>query len=141
MDDLADENKAVVRRFLTDSRDPETGEWNLDVIGEVFDVDRYYSHSWGAGLAETGRRMEEYFKAFELIELVDDDLVAEHDFVVRRATTRVRHIGETLGVAPTNRVLTLHAVEMWRLRGGKIIEHWGGDGAIRSLYDQLTSES
>ena len=135
----ADANRAVVQRFVRDGMDPATGRWNMDVIREVFDVDRYFSHSWGANLAETGRRMAEYFAAFEHLERVSDDIVAEQDFVVRRTTARVRHIGEALGVAATNRVITVQGVEMWRLADGKIIEHWGGSGDIRSLYTQITA--
>ena len=137
----AKSNKAVVQRFARDAMDPTTGEWNLDVIAEVFDVDRYFSHTWGAGLAETGRRMAQYFSAFEFIEMLNDDFIAEADFVVHRASIRVRHVGEVFGVAPTNRIVLLHSVEMWRVEDGKIIEHWGGDGEARSLYNQLTAAS
>ena len=109
------------------------------IFGEVFDTDRYYSHSWGADLAETGRRMARYFSAFEHIELLSDDFVAEDDFVTRRATSRVRHVGEVFGVAATNRILTVHTVEIWRLANGKIIEHWGGLGEAWHLYEQITA--
>jgi predicted ester cyclase len=139
MTDDAAANKAVVERFLRDAMDRTTGKWNMDVIVEVFDVDRYFSHSWGAGLAETGRRMAEFFAPFEHVEMVSDDLVAENDFVVHRVTSRIRHIGECFGIAPTNRVLTIQRVEMWRLANGKIVEHWGGDGDIRNLFEQLTA--
>jgi predicted ester cyclase len=139
MTDGAASNKAVVERFLRDSMDPATGKWNMDVIIEVFDVDRYFSHSWGAGLAETGRRMAEFFGPFQFVERVSEDLVAENDFVVHRVTTRVRHVGECFGIAPTNRVLTVQRVEMWRLANCRIVEHWGGDGDIRDLWEQLTA--
>jgi predicted SnoaL-like aldol condensation-catalyzing enzyme len=139
MADDARSNKEVVRRFIRDGRDRETGRWNMEVIAEVFDLDRYFSHSWGAGLAETGRRMGEYFSAFEFVEMLNEDFVAEDDFVVRRATSRVRHVGEVFGVAATNRVITVHTVEMWRLANGKIVEHWGGAGDGRNLYAQITA--
>ena len=132
-------NKIVVQRFARDAMDMTTGRWNLDVIAEVFDLDRYFSHTWGADLAETGRRMARYFAAFEFVEMLNDDFIAEGDFVVHRASIRVRHVGEALGLAPTNRIVQLHSVEMWRLDEGKIIEHWGGDGEMRSLYEQLTT--
>jgi predicted ester cyclase len=139
MVDDAQSNKAVVQRFAREGRDRATGRWDLEVIREVFDVDRYFSHSWGADLVETGRRMAGYFSAFEFVELVSDDFVAENDFVTRRATSRVRHVGEVFGVAATNRVLTVHSVEIWRLANGKIIEHWGDAGDAWSLYEQITA--
>jgi predicted ester cyclase len=132
-------NKAVVERFVRDARDPATGEWNLDVIAEVFDVDRYFSHSWGAGLAETGRRMAEFAAGFEHLERLSEDFVAEGDFVVRRTSLRFRHVGEAFGVAATNREITCQHVEMWRVADGKIIEHWGGWGDAFNLYRQITA--
>ncbi len=135
----ADANRAVVERFLGEGRDRTTGRWNMDVIRAVFDLERYFSHSWGGDLAETGRRMAEYFSAFEFVESLSDDLVAENDFVVHRTTARVRHVGEVLGVAATGRVFTVQGVEMWRLADGRIIEHWGGSGDIRDLYRQITA--
>ena len=139
MTDEAQANKAVVQRFAREGRNRETGRWDMQVIGEVFDVDRYFSHSWGADLAETGRRMARYFSAFEFIELLSDDFVAEDDFVTRRASSRVRHVGEVFGVPATNRVLTVHTVEIWRLDNGKIIEHWGDGGDAWRLYEQITA--
>jgi hypothetical protein len=41
----AKSNKVVVQHFARDAMDRATGEWKLDVIAEVFDVDRYYSHT------------------------------------------------------------------------------------------------
>jgi predicted ester cyclase len=135
----AESNKAVVQRFAHEARNRETGEWDMRVIREVFDVERYFSHSWGADLAETGRRMAQYFAAFEHIELLIEDFVAENDFVARRASSRVRHVGSVFGVAATNRVLTVHSVEIWRLANGKIVEHWGDGGDAWSLYAQITA--
>jgi predicted SnoaL-like aldol condensation-catalyzing enzyme len=135
----AQSNKAVVQRFVRDGRSRETGEWDMLVIREVFDVDRYFSHSWGGDLAETGRRMARYFSAFEFIERLSDDFVAENDFVTHRSSSRVRHVGAVFGVPATNRVLTVHTVEIWRLANGKIIEHWGDAGYASSLYEQITA--
>ena len=58
---MARDPKAVVRRFLDDGWDPVAGRWDADVIAECFDVERYHSHTWGAGLVETGRRMGAFF--------------------------------------------------------------------------------
>ena len=66
------------------------------------------------------------------------DLIGEGDFVVARSTRRVRHDGELFGVAPTGREVVVEHVEMWRVEGGKIVEHWGGLGAGGQLYRALT---
>ena len=133
-------NKAVVQRFVKDAWDREAGRWNIDVINEVFDVDGYFSNTWGAGLLETGQRMAPFQSALQLVELLSDDYVAEGDCVVRRTSARVRHVGEVFGIAPTQRIVKTHGVEMWRLADGKIVEHWGGAGEGWSLYRQITAD-
>ena len=57
---------------------------------------------------------------------------------VHRSTRRVRHVGEIFGIAPTGREVTVQHVEMWRVDGGKIVEHWGGLGEGGQLYRALT---
>jgi predicted SnoaL-like aldol condensation-catalyzing enzyme len=132
--------KAVVQRFLDDAYDRESGEWDVDVVAECFDVERYWSHTWGAGLVETGRRMGEFLAAFGPEgEVVSDVLVAEGDLVVHRITWRRPHVGTLLGVPATGRTIEVNHVEMWRVDEGKIVEHWGGIGEAANLYDQLTS--
>ena len=138
---MAPEPKAVVERFLRDSRDPDTGEWRLDVIRECFDVERYFSHTWDAGLAETGRRMAEFYPAFAKdYELLSEALIAEGDLVVHRTSIRATHVGAVLGVEATGRPVQLNEVEMWRVENGKIVEHWGGVGEAQHLYAQITAE-
>jgi predicted SnoaL-like aldol condensation-catalyzing enzyme len=137
---MTDGPKAVVERFLRDGRDPATGRWRVDVINECFDVDRYYSHTWGAGLVETGRRMGEFFAALSQHEMISDVVVAEGEFVVHRASWRASHTGRVLGVEATGRTIEFNDVEMWRVENGKIVEHWGGIGEAWHLYDQITGD-
>jgi predicted ester cyclase len=129
------EPKDVVRRFLEHGR--KGGEWDMDVINECFD-DRYYSHTWQGDLAHTGARQGRFLAAFTTLDQLSDDLIAEGDFVVHRATRKVRHDSEAFGVAPTGREVVVEHVEMWRVEGGKIVEHWGGIGAGGQLYRALT---
>ena len=126
----------MVRRFLDEGwRD---GGWNMEVIAECFD-DRYYSHTWKGDLAHTGARQGRFFGAFEMLEQVSSDLIAEGDFVVHRSTRRMRHVGEVFELAPTGREVTVQHVEMRRVDGGKIVEHWGGLGEGSQLYRALAA--
>ncbi|MEY2448009.1 MAG: hypothetical protein QOH79_1485 [Acidimicrobiaceae bacterium] len=125
----------MVRLFLDHGR--KDGDWNMEVIEQCFD-DRYWSHTWGGDLVHTGARQGRFFSALEFLEHVSSDLIAEGDFVVHRSTRRVRHVGEIFGVAPTGREVTVQHVEMWRIDGGKIVEHWGGLGEGGQLYRALT---
>lgn len=129
------EPKDVVRRFLDHGM--RDGTWNMDVIEECFDS-RYYSHTWQGDLAHTGARQGRFFAAFETFERISSDLIAEGDLVVHRSTRRMRHVGEVFGLAPTGREVTVQHVEMWRVDGGKIVEHWGGLGEGAQLYRALS---
>ncbi|MEY2433154.1 MAG: hypothetical protein QOC92_2879 [Acidimicrobiaceae bacterium] len=129
------EPKEIVRLFI--EHGSNDGEWNMDVIEQCFD-DRYFSHTWQGDLAHTGARMGRFFAALEFLEPESSDLIGEGDFVVHRTTQRVRHVGEIFGIAPTGREATVQHVEMWRVKDGKIVEHWGGLGEGGQLYRALT---
>ena len=127
--------KDVVRRFLDHGR--TDGDWDMDVIDECFSPS-YRSHTWGGDLARTGARQGRFFAAFEVLERLGSDLVAEGDLVVHRSRLRLRHVGEAFGVPATGRVVDVDHVEMWRVEDGKIVEHWGGLGAGAQLHRALT---
>ncbi|MFL6206426.1 MAG: ester cyclase [Acidimicrobiales bacterium] len=130
------ESKEVVRRFLEHGSTADG--WNMEVISECFGED-YWSHTWQGDLASTGARQGRFFAAFEFIERLSSDLVAEGDLVVHRSTVKLRHVGEVFGIPPTHRVVTAEHVEMWRVTQGKIVEHWGGLGAGAQLHRALTN--
>ena len=128
--------KDVVRRFLEYGSTAEG--WDMDVIEECFSED-YRSHTWQGDLAHTAARQARFFSGLEFIERLESVLVAEGDLVVHRSRSRARHVGEVLGVPATGRVVTIDHVEMWRVAGGKIVEHWGGLGAGGQLHRALTT--
>lgn len=130
--------KDVVERFLRHGFDREADRWDMDVIVECFDVDNYFSHTWGGDLAETGRRQGAFFRAFSPDrEILSEDLIAEGDRVVHRVTYRTTVTGSVLGVDVSERPATLTHIEMWRVTEGKIVEHWGGLGEAQHLFDQI----
>jgi predicted SnoaL-like aldol condensation-catalyzing enzyme len=62
----------------------------------------------------------------EILSVDRMDLVAEGDRVAMYGDFTVRHVGELWGVAATGKVFKHHVVQMWRLRDGKLVEHWFG---------------
>lgn len=52
-------------------------------------------------------------------------LIAEGDTVVEVFTASGTHRGELFGVAGTGRTLTLRGINVFRLEGDRIVEHWG----------------
>lgn len=69
----------------------------------------------------------------EILSFDRMDLVAEGDRVAMFGECTMRHVGELWGVAPTRRVFKHHLVEMWRLRDGKLVEHWFGSDRLTLL--------
>jgi steroid delta-isomerase-like uncharacterized protein len=54
-----------------------------------------------------------------------EDVMAEGDRVTARVTMRGTHRGEFQGIAPTGKGVEVRAIDMFRIREGKIVEHWG----------------
>ena len=57
----------------------------------------------------------------------EQDIVADGDAVAVRFVVEATHEGELLGIAPTGRRLRWDAVDVYRLRDGKIREEWAAD--------------
>lgn len=68
------------------------------------------------------------------------DLIAEGDKVVVRATVHGVHQGELMGLAPTGRQVAFGAIIIYRLAGGKIVEHWLQVDQT-GMMQQLTEEA
>ena len=60
-----------------------------------------------------------------------DDIVAEGDKVVLRWTWSGTQKGEFMGVPPTGKSVSFGVIDIFRIAGGKVVEHWG-------LMDSMT---
>ena len=54
-----------------------------------------------------------------------DILVGEGDLVVEHFTASGTQQGEIFGVQPSGHAVTLPGINIWRVRGGRILERWG----------------
>ena len=53
-----------------------------------------------------------------------EDVIAEGDRVVLRWTNSGTHVAEFLGMPPTGKSFTIGGIEIWRVKDGKLAEHW-----------------
>ncbi len=53
-----------------------------------------------------------------------EDMIAEGDKVVVRFTGSGTHKGEFMGIPPTGKQVTITAIAIQRIAGGKIVENW-----------------
>lgn len=57
-------------------------------------------------------------------EFTIHDLIAENDRVAVRLTTSARHTGPFMGLQPTGRRYSIDEIHIFRIRDGKVLEHW-----------------
>jgi predicted ester cyclase len=131
-----EQNKALVRRFLDCLQ-------SGDVAGaaECFDTERYYSHAHRANLAGTWEQMKARRRSTALTDIQSETvaLVADGDRVVHHSRATATHSGEFLGIPATGRRFTMDFIELWRIDGDKIVEHWGGTREIDRVREELTA--
>ena len=104
----AEQNKAIIQRYLDAVRADKSAATLDSYIAE----DELKQHI---------AFFEGVFPGYYLEPL---DLIAEDDRVFLRATFRGVHKGEFMGVAPTGREVEMPLFIVYRLAGGKIVEHW-----------------
>ncbi len=64
----------------------------------------------------------------------EQDVVADEDTVAVRFVVEATHEGDLLGMAATGRRLRWDAVDVYRLKDGKISEEWAADDLTAILY-------
>jgi predicted ester cyclase len=67
---------------------------------------------------------------FSGIRTTSDELIAQGDRVAERGTSRLRHTGEFMGIAPTGADIEILGFATYRLRDGRIVEFWGLSDAM-----------
>jgi predicted ester cyclase len=137
----AEENKALVRRFLE-----ARVETDLDALDEILAPD-FVSHVKLVPGQQPGREgfkqaLTELPAAFSDRKLIVEGQVAEGEEVWTRFSVRSTHDrGEFLGIAPTGREVSFRSIEIHRIEGGKIAEVWGlGTAGLKMRGQRLEQE-
>jgi len=118
-----EENKAVVRRFVEEFKNSA----NHGIVDELFTED--FVHHFADPRLPRGRAGMKALGQSVAAGLPDvhatiEDLIAEGDKVVERTRAGGTHKGEFFGVPATGRKITWTETHVYRLRGGRIAEHW-----------------
>ncbi len=126
---MSEENKAIIRRLLE-----IVNAHDLEKLGEVI-ADDVVTHgeTEGVGLAPLVEQTRAYIAAFPDLQFTLEDLIAEGDRVVSRATIRGTHEGELQGIPPTGREIEIGDVDIYRVQQGKIVELWAGPDRFAML--------
>jgi predicted ester cyclase len=117
--------KAFERRFFE--------EWNkgkaaaMKAIDETCATNIVWHEANGEerrGLKDFKKSMGEFFDAFPDNHFAISDMIAEGDKVACSYTITGTHKGAMMGIQPTNKKITLLAIEIDRIVGGKFVEGW-----------------
>lgn len=134
---MSKENVALVYRWF----DEVWNKGRAEAIDEMFAADGI-AH----GLGEVGIDVEgpaafkPFFErlrgAFSEFEVTIEDALAEDDRVAARWTARLTHVGDQLGIPPTNKQAIVSGMTFARVRDGQIVEAWN-NWDIHGLMQQL----
>lgn len=115
-------NKAILRRYkveILNSRD-----WDaLDEVAANDYLDHAAFDGQRPGLDGLKQRVATICEALDPVWTIDD-VIAERDVVVLRWHLTGTHRGEFLGVKATGRSFTFRGIDIYRIREGKMAEHW-----------------
>jgi steroid delta-isomerase-like uncharacterized protein len=119
----ADRNKRVVSRFVEEY---QTGA-DEEAFAQLLASD-VVDHSRPPGVAEGAEGVRQQFDAFRGafpdFRATILDQVAEGDKVVTRKVFHGTHEGELMGIPPTGRAVEITVIDIVRIAGGQIVEHW-----------------
>jgi len=118
-----EDNKAVVRRFYEEVMNQR----KRAVLDEVFDpnvVDHFAAPGTPGGLEGAKQTLGMFLTAFPDLHFTVEDLIAEGDKVVARATMSGTQQGAFMGIPPTGKRVTMTGIDINRFVGGKSVEHW-----------------
>lgn len=78
---------------------------------------------------ENGREANKQFWSYWLFAFPDTEVTVEDAFVaedrvIGRFTYQATHAGEFMGAKPTGQRVEMTSIDIWRVEGGKFVEHW-----------------
>jgi predicted ester cyclase len=134
----SDAAKEVVRL----NNEEVLGKGNFRLFDELFAND-FHDHTPPVGVSPNKDGVRQLYKvlrtAFPDFHAEVHWQLADRDFVTTYKTYRGTHRGEFLGITPTGRDVQFEALDVIRVRNGKLAEHWGVANLF-SLVLQLREE-
>ncbi len=122
---MSEENKAIARRVY---EIVSTGDFERarEIVDQDAPDNELLPNDPPAKLIDTFKEtFAEAREGFPDLSITVEDVMAEGDRVAARVTMRGTHQGAFQGIAPTGKRVEVRAIDMFRISGGKIVEHWG----------------
>jgi steroid delta-isomerase-like uncharacterized protein len=116
-------NEATVRRFI----DEIFVRGRKSTVDELV-ADDFVAHTWpsptGDPKADLKAAIDRVAVGLSDAEFTIDDLIDDGDQVAVRLTTGATQTGEFMGMPPSNKRYRIEEIHWFRLRDGKVVEHW-----------------
>lgn len=128
---LQEANKEIIRKYFK-AIDEEGKTANAEILNEFLSED-FIEHDPAPGIPPTRDGWKQLFKMFAEATPgyhVINDLIAEDDRVVAHITAYGKHIGSIFGIPATNKEFSMKGIVIWRLKNGKITEHWAQNDMV-----------
>jgi steroid delta-isomerase-like uncharacterized protein len=121
-----EQNRAIALRFAQEGWGTNPG-WE-QIWNELVTPDAVHHFNSGAepivGLEANKAFNASLFRGFPNIKQTIEDVIAEEDKVVYRATLQGTHTGEFLGIPPTGKSAKINGFTLLRIANNKIVEWW-----------------
>jgi steroid delta-isomerase-like uncharacterized protein len=132
-----DANKDVVRRFI----DRVLANGSTDAVDELV-ADDFVSHTWGItgdGRAKLRATTERVHSTLSDVRFTVEEIIGEGDLVAVRLTSSATPTAEFMGVPASGKGYTIGEMHFFRVRDGRIVEHWHQHDAA-GLLKQLSTD-
>ena len=119
---MSQENKDIVQRVVD-----LVNEGKLEQVKELYTTD-FVNHDPSAPDVRDREALMQMFAVwgagFPDAHTTVEDMVAEGDMVAKRWSYRGTHKGEFMGIPATGKEITMTAITIYRISGGKVAECW-----------------
>src|SRR5215204_1492878 len=118
-----EENKAVVRRWI-EAYNERDWQAEAEVLAPGFVAHVSAAPGPLEGLEAWRQFSGPFAEAFPDLRLTVEDIAAEGEKVAARVAFRGTHRGEFQGIPPSGKEVSFSSIEVNRVVGGKVEEHW-----------------
>jgi steroid delta-isomerase-like uncharacterized protein len=116
-------NQTIVRRFI----DEIFVQGRKETVDELLAED-FVAHTWpsptGDPKADLKAAIDRAAAGLSDAEFTIDDMIEDRDQVAVRLTTAATQAGQFMGMPPSNKRYRIEEIHWFRLRAGKVVEHW-----------------
>src|SRR5713226_1276506 len=121
---MSEKNEAIVRRFFQGWNNGDLAAFDETIAAHYVNHDPSSLPNVKPSLEGLKQLAVAYRVAFPDLNITIDDLISNHEKVVVRYTLAGTHLGELMGIIPTNRKVFATGISIYLLECGKIVEGW-----------------